>query len=73
MLVFGSKRYFPKPLITFDSSQRCITFDLNQKWPLTGVKSNQRYGQIWPVTPLAYVEGVVQGSFFVQYRRVKFR
>ena len=41
-----------KSLITFDSSQRRITFDSNQKWPLTRVKSCQRYDQIWLLTPL---------------------
>ena len=51
--------YLTKPLITFDLSQRCITFDSNQKWPLTRVKSVQRYGQIWPLTPLTCVKGLV--------------
>ena len=51
--------YLTKPLITFDSSQKCITFDSKQKWPLTRVKSDQRYGQIWPLTPLTYGKGVV--------------
>ena len=57
---------FDKPLITFDSSQRCMIFDSNQNWPLTRVKSDQSYGQIWPLTPLTYVKGVVQRQVFVR-------
>ena len=49
---------------TFDSSQRCITFDSNQKWPLTRVKSDKRYGQIWPLTPLTYGKGGAVKAIF---------
>ena len=30
---------------------------------LTSVKSDQRYGQIWPFTPFTYVKDVLQRQF----------